>query len=177
MNKGKTHNQLIALAERGDVSAKIALAEGLVENGIEDVDEATKIVMWIQELAKTGNPDAQYYTATMYRLSKDHMSAFFFYGKAAMQNHPLSLYWAARYYFSGQAAGIDKDLNTAFCLAEKAFKLGEKKYSPQLLACFYLSGNVVNQDLKEAYKLMKMALSNGNDDVIDDIKQLENFLS
>ncbi len=176
MKNVKNHNQLIMLAERGDVSAKIALAESLVENGIQNADEARKICIWIQDLAEKGNIEAQYCWATMHRLSKNHMDAFVFYAKAALQNHPLSMSWLARYYFSGKA-GNEIKLDTAFGLAQKALELGEKKYAPQILAYFYTSGNVVNQDLKEAYRFMKMALSNGNDDVIDDIKQLEKFLS
>ena len=163
--------ELMKLAENGSISARIELARILTENGIDDADNARKIVAWIQELSDNENTDAQYYVATMHRLAEHPMDAFVLYSKAALKNHPLASIWLAKYYFYGWV--IEKKLDVAFNLASKAFELGEKTYAPQLLAYFYLSGEVVSTNVLEAHKLLTISYSNGNNDVLETLDKIE----
>ena len=167
----KKFQELIAKANQGDLSAQWELAIAYFEGEVNGEPQISEGCKYLDMAANSGNPEVQCLCANVYKAAGFHSMAFGWYEKAAEQGHAESQAMLANYYFSG-GAGKKDDLKALYW-AEKAYNAGEYKESCIILGVLYLQGKVVETDGITAYKMLKMALQNGNELAEDMVKQME----
>ncbi len=121
-------NRQISLAESGDVTAMLALAERFQSgNGVSASDE--QALGWIRRAAEAGHAPSMVYLATRYEtgkgVKKDFDQAASWYQKAADLENIEGMAGLGSMYFSG--TGVVKDLGMATSLWSKASEAGNSR--------------------------------------------------
>lgn len=167
----KNFKELIAKADRGDLSAQLELALAYFEGEVNGETQLSEGCKYLDMAASGGNPKVQCVCAGVYKAAGFHSIAFGWYKKSAEKGHAESQAMLANYYFTGEAG--KKDDLEALRWAEKAYNGGEYKESCMILGVLYLQGKVVKADGIKAYKMFKKAMQNGNELAEDMVKKME----
>ncbi len=139
-------------------------SESTLEVGISAVDKKdyAKALAVFLRLAETGNADAQYDLAMLYRtgkgVEKNLGKSFKWFQKAAEQGLPDAQYYLAYMYDNGEA--VDKDLQKAFVWYLKAAEHGQGLAQINL-GVIYANGLGVPQNVSRAYLWFHAAASQG----------------
>ena len=111
--------KLIESAEKGDVSAQLALANAY-EVGIDDVKEdPDKALKWLTKAAENGSAEAQFSLGSSYfsgseGIIKSQSKSAYWYELALMSGDERPLYMLAIDYQAG--FGVEKDIVKAYAL-------------------------------------------------------------
>ncbi|WP_419793029.1 tetratricopeptide repeat protein [Serratia fonticola] len=125
-----SETKLLESAEKGDVSAQLALATAY-QVGIDDVKEdPDKALKWLTKAAENGSAEAQYSLAWNYFSGRDgviqnYSKAAYWNERALMSGNEEALYPLAIHYQAG--FGVEKDIVKAYAYLliaqSKGFKI------------------------------------------------------
>lgn len=127
----------------------------------------------LSELAKTGDADAQFALAILYRegwgTEKDLKTAFELYLKSAEQGHPVGMFETGLAYQSGE--GVIKDYAKAVPWYEKAANVGHPA-AMYALGGLYYNGMGVAKDEKQGNEWFKRSAQAGYQPAIQYLEQV-----
>lgn len=128
---------------------------------------------WYMKAAEAGLPAAMSNVASMYRLGEgvgqDYDAAMEWFRKAADNDYSYALYAIGELYLGGH--GVAKDATEAAAWYQRAADAGEPN-GQWALALRYLYGDGVAMDSRKAGDLAYLALVNGLDLALDELKEI-----
>jgi TPR repeat protein len=128
---------------------------------------------WYMKAAEAGLPAAMGNVASMYRLGEgvdqDYGAAMEWFRKAADNDYAYALYAIGELYLGGH--GVAKDATEAAAWYQRASDAGEPN-GHWALALRYLYGDGVAMDSRKAGDLAYLALVNGLDIALDELKEI-----
>lgn len=128
---------------------------------------------WYMKAAEAGLPAAMGNVASMYRhgegVDQDYGTAMDWFRKAADNDYAYALYAIGELYLNGH--GVAKDATEAAAWYQRASDAGEPD-GHWALALRYLYGDGVAMDSRKAGDLAYLALVNGLDIALDELKEI-----
>ena len=163
-NNGRSEkeiNELLSLAEQGDIIAQLTIGQLYFEgNGVPK--DYSKAMKWYRLAAKEGNSEAQFRIGVMYDygygFSSDETAAMKWYQMAAQQGHPKAHFTIGYRYKNGR--GVPQNYAEAMKWYESASELGDDE-APLHIALMYEHGTGVTENFSEAMKWLKIAAKRG----------------
>lgn len=120
----------------------------------------------LKGMAECGDADAQFNCAEMYRLGKgtkvDFEEAFYWYGKAALQNHLIAIIQYAYMYSAGEGTAVDEEKCLYWC--EKAAEQSDSPDMCYTCGSMYDKKSEEDSDKEKAMYWYEKAAGQGNVD-------------
>ncbi len=165
------YQKIIKSAEAGDVEAQMELSLAYFSGDVNGKSEFGEALTWMERAANSGSVKAQFAAAKMYEQLGITGTAIKWLEKAANNGAKLAEAELSQYYYSG--VHVAKDEEKAYMYAKRAFQKGEETLAPLVLGLLYLSGNVVESDGLQAYKMFKLSALNGNETARGFVKRMQ----
>jgi len=150
-------------------SAKIGLSQAEYSIGVmylsgDGVAKDERLGLeWIEKSANQNDSDACYELAVIYRFRPSFVNesaAFYWFTKAAKQNHPAALCHLGLMYDKG--IGVQRDVLKAIELYKQASDLGIVYAQTNLSEIYYIGDDGVKRDVREALIWFKKAADLGD---------------
>lgn len=161
----RTFDELLTLANNGDVEAQLQLATAYHRGDDELAVEqnATEAYHWYQRAAAQGDSTASYELGLMHfrgtEVAKDYTLAREWWLEAATLGNANAQQKLG--YLYSEALGVERDYNRAASWYTRAARLGHAE-AQTLLGSLYHEGNRIPQNYNEAFKWYKLAAERGH---------------
>lgn len=130
---------------------------------------------WYLKAAEAGLPAAQSNVASMYNsgdgVDQNYAEALFWFREAADNDYAYAMYSVGNMYLAG--TGVSKDLEEAASWFKRASDAGDPN-GHWSLSLAYLYGNGIGKDTQKAAELAYLAIANGLDVALDELKDIAN---
>lgn len=170
---------IIKAAEMGDSLSMGKLANAYL-NGHGVPEDYSKALEWGMKAAKFGDKNGMEIVAILYDdglgVYRDPMQAAHWY-RECLQQDPENTFYMYRLVVCLSDPFEDFNLHPDYSMLEEAFSWASKGVERgdldchMMIAWFYETGKVVNQDFNMAYKYFKIAADNGHEMSIELIKR------
>lgn len=170
------YRELVQQADSGDVEAQLNLSKAYFEGEVTGEPELSRGLDYMKKAAESGDGDVQHMYAGMLETMGLKNESMKWYEMAAHNGNIESQVKLAHNYYIDGYMGVAKEKNyqKSKYWAEKAFNAGDVKEAPVILGVLCLKGNnLTEEDALTAYKLFKLAQSNGNEMASEFISQME----